>query len=302
MKHSSSFQQGIFYAFAAYFMWGILPLYWALITEINATEILMFRIILSLIFMIILIPITKQWNQLKGDIQQLIQTPKKLIIIVIAGYVVTLNWGIFIYAINENYVLQTSLGYYINPLVSIMLAMIFFKERFTRLEWCAIGLATIGVIYMTIKVGEFPFISLFLAFTFGIYGLLKKLVPLSAISSITIETFATTPMALLYLIFINHSHGLSIGMNSSTFWLIFSGIVTAVPLLSFSAAANRIPLSLIGFIQYVGPTLIFLNGIFVFKEAFNLDQFITFCFIWSGILIYVLSQVVKIRRKPNPLT
>ena len=179
--------------------------------------------------------------------------------------------------------------------------MIFFKERFNKLEWCAILFATIGVLYMTFKVGEFPFISLVLAFSFGIYGLLKKLVPLSAVSSITIETVATAPMALIYLLIVGQTHGLSVGMNSATFWLLFSGIATAVPLLAFSAAAVRIPLSLIGFIQYVGPTLIFLNGIFVFKEPFNMDQFITFCFIWFGILIYVLSQIMKIRRKPQPL-
>lgn len=301
MNHSSSFQKRIFYALSAYVMWGILPLYWALIKGIDATEILMYRIVLSLVFMMILIPVMKQGPQLKSDLQQFIKTPKKLFIIIVAGYVVTLNWGTFIYAINANYVLQTSLGYYINPLVSIVLAMIFFKERFNKLEWCAIIFATMGVLYMTFKVGEFPFISLILAFSFGIYGLLKKLVPMSAVSSITIETIATAPMALIYLIVVGQSHGLSIGMNSATFWLLFSGVVTAVPLLAFSAAAVRIPLSLIGFIQYVGPTLIFLNGIFVFKEPFNTDQFTTFCFIWFGILIYIISQIIKMRRKPKPI-
>lgn len=301
MNYEASFKHGILFALSAYIMWGILPLYWALIEDISATEILMYRIVLSLVFMIILVPITKQTTQLKDDFQQFIKTPRKLLIIITAGYVVTLNWGTFIYAINEGFVLQTSLGYYINPLVSIFLAMLFFKERFNKLEWCAIIFATIGVLYMTFKVGEFPFISLVLAFTFGIYGLLKKLVPMSAVSSITIESIATAPMAIIYLVIIGQSHGLSIGMNSSTFWLLFSGAVTAVPLLAFSAAAVRIPLSLIGFIQYIGPTLIFLNGIFIFKEPFNADQFITFCFIWFGIFIYILSQIFKIKRKPKPL-
>lgn len=301
MNHESSFKQGVFYALSAYIMWGILPLYWALIDGVDAIEILMYRIILSLIFMLILVPLTKQTPQLVSDIQQFVKTPKKLFIIILAGYVVTLNWGTFIYAINEGYVLQTSLGYYINPLVSIILAMLFFQERFNKLEWAAILFATMGVLYMTFKVGEFPFISLMLAFSFGIYGLLKKLVPMSAVSSITIESMDTAPMALIYLVIIGQSHGLSIGMNSATFWLLFSGAVTAIPLLAFSAAAVRIPLSLVGFIQYVGPTLIFLNGVLVFKEPFNMDQFITFCFIWFGILIYVLSQVIKMKRKSKPL-
>lgn len=289
------------FSFIAYILWGTLPLYWALITGINAIETLMIRIILSLIFMLILLPIMKQWTTFKNDLHSLIAPPKKLIIIIVAGYVVTLNWGTFIYAIEAGYVLQTSLGYYINPLVSILLAMIFFKERFNRLEWGAILIALTGVLYMTIKIGEFPYISLLLAFSFGIYGLLKKLVPLNALSSITIETIVTTPMALIYIVYMAlHSH-LSIGLNMSTFWLLFSGAVTAVPLLSFSAGAIRIPLSLMGFIQYVGPTLIFILGIFVFNEPFNTDQFITFCFIWSGIFIYILSQIIKIYKRPTPL-
>lgn len=297
----SSFKKGIMFSFIAYILWGTLPLYWALITGINAIETLMIRIILSLIFMLILLPIMKQWTTFKNDLHNLIASPKKLIIIIVAGYVVTLNWGTFIYAIEAGYVLQTSLGYYINPLVSILLAMIFFKERFNRLEWGAILIALTGVLYMTIKIGEFPYISLLLAFSFGIYGLLKKLVPLNALSSITIETIVTTPMALIYIIYMSlHSH-LSIGLNMSTFWLLFSGAVTAVPLLSFSAGAIRIPLSLMGFIQYVGPTLIFILGIFVFNEPFNTDQFITFCFIWSGIFIYILSQIIKIYKRPTPL-
>ncbi|AJC96203.1 EamA family transporter RarD [Staphylococcus hyicus] len=297
----SSFKKGIMFSFIAYILWGTLPLYWALITGINAIETLMIRIILSLIFMLILLPIMKQWTTFKNDLHSLIASPKKLIIIIVAGYVVTLNWGTFIYAIEAGYVLQTSLGYYINPLVSILLAMIFFKERFNRLEWGAILIALTGVLYMTIKIGEFPYISLLLAFSFGIYGLLKKLVPLNALSSITIETIVTTPMALIYIVYMAlHSH-LSIGLNMSTFWLLFSGAVTAVPLLSFSAGAIRIPLSLMGFIQYVGPTLIFILGIFVFNEPFNTDQFITFCFIWSGIFIYILSQIIKIYKRPTPL-
>ncbi|QLK86167.1 EamA family transporter RarD [Staphylococcus sp. 17KM0847] len=301
MSNISSFQRGIIYALAAYIMWGILPLYWALIKDIDAVEILMFRIIFSLIFMLLLIPLSQQGTQLREDWNKLYQTPRNLLIIIIAGYVVTLNWGTFIFAINAGYVLQTSLGYYINPLVSILLAMIFFKERFNKLEWCAIILAAVGVLYMTFKVGEFPFISLILAFSFGIYGLLKKLVPLNAISSITIETIATAPMAILYFIIVGQTHGLSAGMNLSTFWLLFSGVATALPLLAFSAGAIRIPLSLVGFIQYVGPTLIFINGIFVFKEPFNIDQFVTFCFIWAGIFVYVFSQILKIRRRPQPL-
>ncbi|MBT2829345.1 EamA family transporter RarD [Staphylococcus coagulans] len=301
MYQSQEFKRGIFYSVISYVIWGTLPLYWALIQGIDATEALMFRIVLSLIFMIILIPLLGQQKQVYQDFSKLIAKPLNLLIIVLAGYIVTVNWGTFIFAVNAGYVLQTSLGYYINPLVSIILAMIFFKERFNKLEWLAILFAVLGVVYMTIKVGEFPFISLILAFSFGIYGLLKKLVPMSAISSITIESMATAPMAIIYLIYIGQTSHLSAGVNMSTFWLLFSGAVTAIPLLSFSEGAIRIPLSLMGFIQYIGPTIIFVLGILVFKEPFNVDQFITFCFIWTGIVIYIISQVIKIKRRPKPM-
>ncbi|MBI5975479.1 EamA family transporter RarD [Staphylococcus canis] len=291
------FKKGIFFAFLAYFMWGTLPLYWALIHGIDAIETLMIRIVLSLILLAVLVPLLKQKHQLTLDLKYLLEYPKKLFIIILAGYIVTINWGTFIYAIEAGYVLQTSLGYYINPLVSIFLSMIFFKERFSRLEWCAIIIAAAGVLYMTVKVGELPVISLVLAFTFGFYGLLKKLVPLNALSGITIETIATTPAALIYLFYIYQHSGLSVGWNLSTFWLLFSGAATVLPLLAFSAGAIRIPLSLMGFIQYLGPTIIFILGILVFKEPFNTDQFITFCFIWLGIIIYVISQIMKIRKQ-----
>ncbi|UEX89169.1 EamA family transporter RarD [Staphylococcus ratti] len=297
----SNFKKGVGFAFVAYIIWGTLPLYWSLIKGIDALETLMVRIVLSLVFMLILLPLVKQWGSFKNDLHSLIASPKKLLIIIVSGYVVTLNWGTFIFAIEAGYVLQTSLGYYINPLVSILLAMIFFKERFNRLEWVAILFAFIGVLYMTLKLGEFPFVSLILAFSFGIYGLLKKLVPLNAMSSITIETIVTAPMAIIYFIYMMMYHSLSIGLNMSSFWLLFSGVITAVPLLAFSAGAVRIPLSLMGFIQYIGPTLIFILGVFVFKEPFNMDQFITFCFIWFGIFVYIVSQVIKIIRRPKPL-
>ncbi|HEC2157023.1 EamA family transporter RarD [Staphylococcus delphini] len=301
MYQDKEFKKGILFALLAYVMWGTLPLYWALIHDVDPIETLMYRIVLSLIFMLILLPIIGRWQQFAQDMAQLKAKPFKLLIIILAGYIVTVNWGTFIYAIDAGFVLQTSLGYYINPLVSILLSMIFFKERFNRLEWVAILFAVLGVVYMTFKVGEFPYISLILAFSFGIYGLLKKLVPMPALSSITIESLATAPMAIIYLIIVGQTADLSIGWNMSTFWLLFSGAVTALPLLSFSEGAIRIPLSLMGFIQYVGPTLIFILGIFVFKEPFNIDQFITFCFIWVGIVIYVISQIIKIKKRPQPL-
>lgn len=237
---------------------------------------------------------------LKHDINQLIAHPIQLVAIIIAGYVITINWGTFIWAVSNGHVLQTSLGYYINPLVSVLLAFIFLKERFNKFETLAIVSAAIGVIYMTMKIGEFPIISLMLAFSFGIYGLLKKLVRVEAMSGIAIECIVTAPAGLIYIIYLWQAHQSSVGLNMSTFLLLFSGAVTAVPLILFSAGARRIPLSLTGFIQYVSPTIIFLLGIFVFKETFDIHQFITFIFIWIGIALYSISQYIKMKRSPRP--
>ncbi|PTH59953.1 EamA family transporter RarD, partial [Staphylococcus arlettae] len=266
---NNEFKRGIIFAFGAYILWGILPLYWELIQGFGAFEILAFRIIFSMIFMVFIVLIGKNRQAFVRDLKSLIGSPIKLIAIIVAGYVITINWGTFIWAVTNGHVLQSSLGYYINPIVSILLALIFLKERFNKFEWLAIILAFIGVLYMTIKIGEFPFVSLLLAFSFGIYSLIKKLVPIDAISSITIECIVTAPAGFIYLWYIWQQQQMSFGINSSSLWLIFSGAVTAVPLILFSAGARRIPLSLTGFIQYVGPTLMFILGIFVFKEPFD---------------------------------
>lgn len=193
---NTEFKKGIIFAFGAYFLWGILPIYWGLIDDIGAFEILAFRIVLSMIFMLLIVVFTKNTTPFKHDIQRLFTNPIQLVAIIVAGYVITINWGTFIWAVTNGHVLQSSLGYYINPLVSILLALIFLKERFNKLEWIAIGLAVIGVLYMTLKIGEFPGISLLLAGSFGVYGLIKKLVPIDAISSITIECIVTAPAGL----------------------------------------------------------------------------------------------------------
>ncbi|WP_436881581.1 EamA family transporter RarD [Staphylococcus gallinarum] len=298
---NSEFKKGVIFAFGAYILWGILPIYWELIQNIGAFEILAFRIIFSMIFMVFIVIISNKTGPFIKDVQQLIKQPIQLIAIIAAGYVITINWGTFIWAVTNGHVLQSSLGYYINPLVSILLALIFLKERFNKAEWLAIALAVIGVLYMTLKMGVFPGISLLLAGSFGIYGLIKKLVPLDAISSITIECIVTAPAGLIYIWYVWQQGDLTFGYNVSSFWLLLSGAVTAVPLILFSAGARRIPLSLTGFIQYIGPTIMFVLGVFVFKEPFNIDQLITFIFIWIGIIVYSISQYFKIKKDKNPI-
>lgn len=296
---TSEYKKGIFFALGAYVLWGILPIYWELIDHIGAFEILAFRIIFSMIFMILLLVVgRKQREAFLRDVNQLFIHSVQLVAIIVAGYVITINWGTFIWAVTNGHVLQSSLGYYINPLVSIVLALIFLKERFNKFEWLAIIFALIGVLYMTIKIGEFPFVSIMLALSFGVYGLLKKIVHIDAISSIAIECIVTAPAGIIYVIYLWQQHHMTFGFNMSSFWLVFSGAVTAIPLILFSAGAKRIPLSLTGFIQYVGPTIMFILGIFVFKEKFDVHQLITFIFIWIGIILYSISQYMNIKRNP----
>ncbi len=296
---TSEYKKGIFFALGAYVLWGILPIYWELIDHIGAFEILAFRIIFSMIFMILLLVVgRKQREAFLRDVNQLFIHPVQLVAIIVAGYVITINWGTFIWAVTNGHVLQSSLGYYINPLVSIVLALIFLKERFNKFEWLAIIFALIGVLYMTIKIGEFPFVSIMLALSFGVYGLLKKIVHIDAISSIAIECIVTAPAGIIYVIYLWQQHHMTFGFNMSSFWLVFSGAVTAIPLILFSAGAKRIPLSLTGFIQYAGPTIMFILGIFVFKEKFDVHQLITFIFIWIGIILYSISQYMNIKRNP----
>lgn len=296
---TSEYKKGIFFALGAYVLWGILPIYWELIDHIGAFEILAFRIIFSMIFMILLLVVgRKQREAFLRDVNQLFTHPVQLVAIIVAGYVITINWGTFIWAVTNGHVLQSSLGYYINPLVSIVLALIFLKERFNKFEWLAIIFELIGVLYMTIKIGEFPFVSIMLALSFGLYGLLKKIVHIDAISSIAIECIVTAPAGIIYVIYLWQQHHMTFGFNMSSFWLVFSGAVTAIPLILFSAGAKRIPLSLTGFIQYVGPTIMFILGIFVFKEKFDVHQLITFIFIWIGIILYSISQYMNIKRNP----
>jgi chloramphenicol-sensitive protein RarD len=298
---NNEFKRGILFAFAAYFLWGVLPIYWDLIHGFGAFEILAYRIVFSMIFMVLIVIISNKTKSFINNVNQLIKQPIQLIAIIAAGYVITINWGTFIWAVTNGHVLQSSLGYYINPLISILLAFIFLKERFNKFEWIAIILAFIGVLYMTFEIGEFPYVSLLLAFSFGLYGLIKKLVPIDAISSITIECIVTAPAGIIYLWYVIQQGHNSFGMNISSLWIVFSGAVTAIPLILFSAGAKRIPLSLTGFLQYIGPTLMFVLGVFVFKEPFDIHQFITFIFIWLGIIVYSISQYLKIKKSKNPV-
>lgn len=281
-----NYGKGIWYAIGAYTLWGLFPLYWHLITQVSAIEILAHRIFWSAVFMLFLTwqiykiklwPILKSWTQMKY--------------LLTTGILISANWGVYIWAVNNNHVVDASLGYYINPLINVMFGFFFLDERLNRLQKMALMLALIGVAYFTIDYGKFPYIALFLAFTFAGYGLLRKKAKINAIPALTIETVLIIPIALIFLIstFISHSNTYQVSDWSTILLLLGAGPATAIPLLLFGKAAETVPLSILGFIQYFSPTLQLIIGLFVFKESFTVAHVVCFSFIWAGLFLFSLS-------------
>ncbi|WP_186575930.1 EamA family transporter RarD [Aquibacillus kalidii] len=290
---NKEFKIGIIYAALSYILWGFLPIYWKAFDNVSAGAILAHRIVWSFVFMVFLLLITRSWRSFVKECVQIWHDKKKLIGISMASLVISINWLIFIWAVNSDHVIQASLGYYINPLISILLGMLVLKEKLTRWQVFSFILAGIGVIYLTFNFGVFPWISIVLALSFGLYGLLKKTVDINSMFGLTIETMIVCPFAFIFL--------LTTQVNASTFqfehlWsattvlLLGSGIATAVPLLLFASGAKRIPLSMVGFLQYFAPTLMLILGVFLYHEVFTHAHLIAFICIWTALGIYTVSR------------
>lgn len=275
--------QGVLYGFAAYIIWGIVPIYWPLLQPAGAIEILAHRVIWSLVVLLVFLAIKKQIKKAL----LIFKDPKKLAILTIASVFIAVNWGIFIWASVSGRILDSSLGYYINPLFSIGLGVLLLKEKLRNLQWLAIAIATIAIIYLSVTLGAPPYVALSLAFTFSIYGYLKKRANVEAIDSLTVETLILIPFAIGYIAYLSSVGQNSFGVNGidHAIWLASAGVITAVPLALFGAAAIRIPLSTLGFIQYVGPTLQFIIGLYLFNEPMPRDRFIGFALTWVAIAI-----------------
>lgn len=289
---------GIFSATFAYILWGFLPIYWKNVGDISAGAILSHRIIWSFIFMIILLIVTRKWRSFISECQDIFQNKKKLWGLILASFVISSNWLIFIWAVNSDHVIQASLGYYINPLLSILLGIIVLKETLNKWEVSSVLLAGVGVLYLTIYYGVFPWVSLLLAFSFAVYGLLKKTVAIPALYGLTLETFIVLPLALIYLWMNPTDSGSLTNMWDSSLTaglLMGAGVVTAIPLLLFASGAKRLPLSMIGFLQYIAPTLMLTLGVFLYQEAFTSAHLIAFLCIWVALAIYTVSRFLALR-------
>ncbi|MCD7975603.1 MAG: EamA family transporter RarD [Tannerellaceae bacterium] len=284
---SLSYNQGIGYAVACYVVWGLFPIFWKAITGIPAVNVLAHRIVWSFLFLLGWVLLTNRQTFISY-----IKQPKLLLRLGLAGFVVSANWGIYIYAVESNHIIEAGLGYYINPLVNVFLGYIFLKERLAPMQKAAVVLALIGVTYFTISYGQFPWVSLSLATSFGLYGLLKKKAKLESMPALSVETMMVCPFALAFLFYTaENMEGMSIFPSSgvTSLLLVVSGVVTAIPLYWFGKSAQVIPLSTMGFIQYVCPTLQLLLGIFVYGESFGIEYLICFAFVWAGLACYTIS-------------
>lgn len=282
------FNSGLSAAISAYLLWGFLPLYWELLQDVSAYEILSHRIIWSFIFMGFVIVAMRRVEVLKREWHNLWCNKKRGMTLLAVSILISINWLTYIWAVNNGRVLETSLGYYINPLVSVLLAVVMFKEELSRAKWISVALAFLGIVIMTVHLGSLPWIAIVLSVTFALYGALKKKLQLSPFTSIFLETMLVIPLAAGYIYLLSNAGESHFGGANINHTLLFmgAGVVTAIPLILFSAGANKLPLNVLGFTQYISPTIGFLLGVFYFKEDFDFTKMIGFCFIWLALAVF----------------
>jgi chloramphenicol-sensitive protein RarD len=290
------FKEGILYAFGAYFIWGLVPIYWKLIKHVPAIQLIGHRIAWSFILLAVALAVTRKWPQLRA----LASDRKILCIYSVAAVLVFFNWFIYVWAVNSGYILEASLGYFINPLLSVFLGVIFLREKLRLFQWIAVGLAATGVVYLTTAYGQLPWIALGLAFTFGFYGLVKKMAPLNPLNGLTLETGILFIPALFFLTYqdrIGQGAFLHTGFASDLL-MAGAGLITTIPLLMFASAARRIPLTTLGIMHYITPTCQFLLGVLVYKELFSSTRALGFAIVWIALIVFAIEGLVISRTIP----
>ncbi len=275
--------KGIWYALGAYVIWGVFPIYWKWLHQVPALQVIGHRILWSFLFLSLVVIVTGKVRTLRSRL-----TGRILLVYLGAGLLLSANWLIYVWAVNADYIVESSLGYFINPLVSVVLGVVFLRERLRAFQWVPVAIAAGGVTYLTLLYGSLPWIALSLAATFGTYGLVKKLSPLGSLFGLTLETGLVFLPALAVLVYSETS-------GQGAFWhdgarvdllLAGTGLVTTVPLLMFASAAQRIPLTMVGIMQYIAPTLQFLIGVWVFKEPFTPARLVGFALVWLALLLF----------------
>lgn len=294
-------RSGVLWAVTAYLIWGVLPVYWKSLAHVSSMEILLGRIVWAFLLTLLLILLLRNGPDLWHDLKTLWRTQKSFWSLFAASILISGNWFIYIWAVNEGYLVQTSLGYYMNPLVSVLLGIIFLKEKLTSAQKIAFLLAVIGVTVLTISYGKFPWIAFLLAISFAVYGLVKKQIALDALRGLTIETFFITPIALVFYISLflkGEAAFLHIDLKTDVL-LIFTGVVTALPLVLFAKGAQRMPLYMVGFLQYIAPTIMLFLGVVVYGETFGKTELLAFSFIWLALILFTVSKVLEVLKNKN---
>jgi chloramphenicol-sensitive protein RarD len=297
-QEDSMKNKGIVFGIGAYVFWGFITLYWKLLTDVSPLATMCYRIIWSFIFMIAFLALSGNWSQFVKELKRLWENKKYLFLMILAALLISINWFTFIFTVSEGHVMEASLGYYINPLVNVFLATLVLKEQLSRSGKIACSLVVIGVVLLAIQTGKVPYSSLIMAFSFSIYGLIKKRIPISSMTGLTVETFVMLPFSLVYILFISPIGFMHYSVQTNLL-LMGAGVVTAIPLLLFAEAAKSTSYITLGFIQYINPTIMLLFAVFLFHETYSLAQFTAFGFIWLGIIVFTYGTtrtVMKTRK------
>ena len=285
---------GILYATGAFLIWGSSPAYWKAMQAVPALEIVLHRVVWSFVFLLVLTLVQRRW----AEFVSALGSPRTLLTLSVTTLLVSANWLLYIWAVNAGYLLQASLGYYINPLVNVLLGVLFLKERLRRPQAIAVFLALAAVAYRTVSFGQFPWIALTLGFSFGVYGLIRKVAPVGSLVGLTVETMLLTPIAAVALVWFEMRGTAALFHSGPLLDLLMlgTGVFTAVPLLFFNLGARRINLSTVGVLQYIAPSCMFLLAVMLYGEPLTVPQLLTFVLIWTALAIYSIDSVRAYRR------
>ncbi len=292
---SANPRRGYILGLTAYIIWGLFPIYFKAMQSVPAVEIIVHRALWSAVFGSLLLLVWKH----PGWLRELLANPKRFAVLGLSGVLIASNWLVYVWAVNDGRMLEASLGYYINPLINVLLGLLILGERLRRLQWIAVALAALGVLQQLWQVGSIPWVSLLLALTFGFYGLIRKQAPVAALPGLVVETWLLLPLALGWLLFnpTAMSSQAEFWGTSEALWLIAAGPITLVPLVCFNAAARHLPYTTLGFLQYLAPTLVLLQAIFLFGEHFDPSKLLAFIFIWAGLAIYSVDAWLSLRKR-----
>lgn len=287
-------RRGYLLGVAAYTAWGLFPLYFKVLQAIPAAEIIVHRVLWSALFGALLLGVWKHpgwWRELR-------ENPRRLAVLAVSGSLIACNWLVYVWAVNNGRMIEASLGYYINPLVNVLLGLLLLGERLRPLQWLALGLAALGVAQQVWQLGSLPWVSLVLALTFGFYGLIRKQAPVAALPGLVVETWMLLPLALLWLVFgpSGMSTQASFWTTADALWLALAGLITLFPLICFNSAARHLPFTSLAFLQYLSPTLVLLLAVLVYGERFDPVRLLSFACIWLGLLVYSVDIWLGLRR------